>query len=113
MTLYAQWKPATADYKVEYYKQNFENDEYTLVKADTLTLSGDIDKEVTAPSKAYDGFTFNEEKSNQAGTITADGKLVLKMYYDWARYTVRYEYEGTVPENAPELPEPQAYKHGT
>lgn len=113
VTLYAQWKPATADYKVEYYKQNFENDEYTLVKADTLTLSGDIDKEVTAPSKAYDGFTFNEEKSNQAGTITADGKLVLKMYYDWARYTVRYEYEGTVPENAPELPEPQAYKHGT
>ena len=113
VTLYAQWESATAGYTVEYYKQNFEDDEYTLVEADTLTPSGNIGEEVTAPGRTYDGFTFNAEKSNQTGTITADGNLVLKMYYDWTRYTVRYEYEGTVPEGAPELPDPRTYKHGT
>ena len=111
--LYAQWKSSVANYRVEYYQQNLENDDYTIVEDDTLTPSGTVGETATAEIKEYEGFTFNEEKSNQAGTITADGKLVLKMYYDWARYTVRYEYEGTVPENAPELPEPQAYKHGT
>lgn len=103
MTLYAQWKSSTASYRVEYYQQNLKDDNYSIVAADTLTPSGTVGDTATAEIKEYEGFTYNESRSNSSGIIAEDGTLVLKLYYDRNEYTVTYEYEGTVPAGAPEV----------
>ena len=112
VTLHAQWKSSTASYRVEYYQQNLEDDNYSIVAADTLTPSGTVGDTATAEIKEYEGFTYNENRSNSSGIIAEDGTLVLKLYYDRNEYTVTYEYEGTVPAGAPEVPGEQTYKYG-
>ena len=112
VTLYAQWKSSTASYRVEYYQQNLKDDNYSIVAADTLTPSGTVGDTATAEIKEYEGFTYNESRSNSSGIIAEDGTLVLKLYYDRNEYTVTYEYEGTVPAGAPEVPGEQTYKYG-
>ena len=112
VTLYAQWKSSTASYRVEYYQQNLEDDNYSIVADDTLTPSGTVGDTATAEIKEYEGFTYNESRSNSSGIIAEDGTLVLKLYYDRNEYTVTYEYEGTVPAGAPEVPGEQTCKYG-
>ena len=112
VTLYAQWKSSTASYRVEYYQQNLKDDNYSIVADDTLTPSGTVGDTATAEIKEYEGFTYNESRSNSSGIIAEDGTLVLKLYYDRNEYTVTYEYEGTVPAGAPEVPGEQTYKYG-
>ena len=112
VTLYAQWKSYTASYRVEYYQQNLKDDNYSIVADDTLTPSGTVGDTATAEIKEYEGFTYNENRSNSSGIIAEDGTLVLKLYYDRNEYTVTYEYEGTVPAGAPEVPGEQTYKYG-
>ena len=112
VTLYAQWKSSTASYRVEYYQQNLKDDNYSIVADDTLTPSGTVGDTATAEIKEYEGFTYNENRSNSSGIIAEDGTLVLKLYYDRNEYTVTYEYEGTVPAGAPEVPGEQTCKYG-
>ena len=112
VTLYAQWKSSTASYRVEYYQQNLEDDNYSIVADDTLTPSGTVGNTATAEIKEYEGFTYNESRSNSSGIIAEDSTLVLKLYYDRNEYTVTYEYEGTVPAGAPEVPGEQTCKYG-
>ena len=112
VTLYAQWKSSTASYRVEYYQQNLKDDNYSIVAADTLTPSGTVGDTATAEIKEYEGFTYNESRSNSSGIIAEDSTLVLKLYYDRNEYTVTYEYEGTVPAGAPEVPGEQTCKYG-
>ena len=112
VTLYAQWKSSTASYRVEYYQQNLKDDNYSIVADDTLTPSGTVGDTATAEIKEYEGFTYNESRSNSSGIIAEDGTLVLKLYYDRNEYTVTYEYEGTVPAGAPEVPGEQTCKYG-
>ena len=64
VTLYAQWKSSTASYRVEYYQQNLKDDNYSIVAADTLTPSGTVGDTATAEIKEYEGFTYNESRSN-------------------------------------------------
>ena len=112
VTLHAQWRSTAASYRVEYYQQNLEDDNYSIVAADTLTPSGTVGDTATAEIKEYEGFTYNESRSNSSDIIAEDGTLVLKLYYDRNEYTVTYEYEGTVPAGAPEVPGEQTYKYG-
>lgn len=112
VTLYAQWRSTAASYRVEYYQQNLEDDNYSIVAADTLTPSGTVGDTATAEIKEYEGFTYNESRSNSSGIIAEDGTLVLRLYYDRNEYTVTYEYEGTVPAGAPEVPGEQTCKYG-
>ena len=112
VTLYAQWKSSTASYRVEYYQQNLKDDNYSIVADDTLTPSGTVGDTATAEIKEYEGFTYNESCSDSSGIIAEDGTLVLRLYYDRNEYTVTYEYEGTVPAGAPEVPGEQTYKYG-
>lgn len=112
VTLYAQWKSSTASYRVEYYQQNLEDDNYSIVADDTLTPSGTVGNTATAEIKEYEGFTYNESCSDSSGIIAEDGTLVLRLYYDRNEYTVTYEYEGTVPAGAPEVPGEQTCKYG-
>src|SRR5699024_2180635 len=70
--------------------------------------------EATAEPKTFEGFTFDENNENNvtSGTIAADGTLVLKLYYIRNSYEVKYQYTGTVPSDASELPEAKYYKYG-
>ena len=102
-------------YRIEYYWQNVEGDGYTLHEWQNLT--GTTDSTVTIPEKNYTGFTFNGSASGTKleGTVTADGKLVLKRYYDRNTYQVKYAYEASSSSisNLPPLPEDTtAYRYG-
>ena len=89
--LYAQWTPDThTPYTVEYYQQHVSDDGYTLIETENLT--GPTDSTVTAEEKSYTGFSENVEHIDRipSGTITADGYLVLKRYYDRNTFTVTF-----------------------
>ena len=86
-TIKATWSANTnTPYKVEYYKENLEDDNYTLCETSDLQgVSGAI---ASAEQKAYEHFTFNENKSVPSGTIAGDGSLILKMYYKRNVYVI-------------------------
>ena len=100
------------EYKVEHYLEDLDGKTFTL--KETETLAGTTATTATAKPKQYPGFTFNEnvEGTITSGTITGDGKLVLKLYYTRNSYEVTYEYEGEVPTGASELPAKATYKYG-
>ncbi|MDD4493479.1 MAG: InlB B-repeat-containing protein, partial [Eubacteriales bacterium] len=98
VTYTAVWtgKSDTA-FKVEHYLQNAGDNGYT--KADTDNLAGVTNAQATAQSKAYANFTLNESAAGtvKTGTITADGSLILKLYYDRDSFTVTFNAnEGTL-----------------
>lgn len=101
--------PNDTAYTVNYYKQTIAGD---YIIAETSSLVGKTDAEVAAVINSYVGFTFNSGKSTISGTVTADGELVLDLYYDRKSYSVTYVYEGKVPETATTLPETKQYKYG-
>ena len=83
-TLTAKWSPATnTAYKVLHYKQNAENDEYTL--SDTENLTGTTGEQTTAEAKTYAHFTAGTVTQ---ATIAADGSTEIKIYY--TRETVTF-----------------------
>ena len=100
------------EYKVEHYLEDLDGKTFTL--KETETLAGTTDTTATAKPKQYPGFTFDStvEGTITSGTITGDGKLVLKLYYIRNSYEVTYEYEGEVPTGASELPAKATYKYG-
>ncbi len=77
-------------YVVEYYKQNAARDGYEKEMKDTLTLAANVGDVVTSPDKDYAGYVRNELTSQKNGTIPADGRLVLKVYYDRREYQIHY-----------------------
>ena len=99
-------------YKVEHYKQNLDGTGYEL--AETEDKYGTTGTTATAVDKDYPGFTYDSTVLGTvtSGTIAADGSLVLKLYYTRNSYEVKYEYTGTVPANAPDVPVAMLYKYG-
>ena len=69
----------TASYKVEHYQQNANDDGYTLVEADSENKNGKTGENTSVQAKTYEGFTA---KTVEQVKITADGKAVVKIYYD-------------------------------
>ena len=99
-------------YQVQHYKQNLEDDGFTL--AETEELTGKTDTIATANPKTYTGFTLDRtvEGTVASGNIAGDGSLVLKLYYTRNSYDVTYAYTGTVPAGASALPEKATVKYG-
>ena len=86
----ANWSANTdTAYKVEYYLENLEDNNYTLIE--TENLQGTTDTTATAEIKTHDHFTFNENKSISSGNVSGDGSLVLKVYYTRNIYTLSNE----------------------
>ena len=86
-TIKATWSANTnTPYKVEYYKENIEDDNYTL--CETSDLRGTSGAIASAEQKTYEHFTFNENKSVPSGAIAGDGSLILKMYYKRNVYAI-------------------------
>ena len=88
----AVWTANTdTKYRVEYYWENVENDEYTL--HETSNLQGTTDTTATAKIKDFAHFTYKATASN-SGNIAPDGSLVLKVYYTRDKYNVTFESNG-------------------
>lgn len=105
-------------YKIEYYFETLSGG-FNIDNTETLNLFAETNATVKVEAehkKSFTGFTFDDDNENNilSGTVTADGKLVLKLYYTRNTYTVTYVYEttGITPIGASALPEPATYKYG-
>ena len=90
--LKANWKANTdTPYKVEYYKENIENDDYSIM--DTKYLYGQTDTKTNAFVNTLEGFTsLSFEQQN----INGDGSTVVKIYYKRNKYDIRlYKFKGS------------------
>ena len=96
-------EPKTADYKIEYYQEKVDGS-YEL--ADTVTKSGTVGETVETTAKVYLGFSYRSEQSTASGTVTEDGKLVLKLYYKRNSYKITYNRDGGSDSN------PSSYRYG-
>ena len=103
--LYAVWEAIDVDYTVEFYYQNTDGTYPDKAKDENIvTRPGKTDStvSVTAADKAdkENGKYVYDESYNgniERGTVTADGSLVLKLYFklNQASCTVRYLWNGT------------------
>ncbi len=91
-------------YQIRHLLQNADDDGYTL--ADTEMLVGYTDEAVIATEEVYDYFIYDAGRSQESGTIDADGSLVLNLYYNRDVFTVDYEVDGE------SYGEQESYKHG-
>ncbi len=83
----AVWNPNTdTAYKVEYFLQNLENNNYTL--HESFDMQGTTDTAVEAEKKTYEHFTLNTDSGLLNGKIDGDGSLVLRLYYTRNTYAV-------------------------
>ena len=84
-------KESIVSYKVEHYQQNTNDDGYTLVKADSENKNGKAGENTSVQAKTYEGFTA---KTVEQVKITADGKAVVKIYYDRNIITLTLDLDG-------------------
>ena len=92
LTITAKWVINTnTPYKIEYYLQNVENDNYSLSTAYSSNETGETNTTVSIeqPIEIHH-FTFNSshEENLLSGNIAGDGSLILKMYYTRNVYTL-------------------------
>ena len=98
MTVKAQWTVDTnVKYTVEFYQQDVVGDGYTLVLSEErygeTDTQAELDREKYDYTRFYEHFKVNYSApgSRHSGTITGDGSLTLKVYYDRRVYTVTFE----------------------
>ena len=98
MTVKAQWTVDTnVKYTVEFYQQDVVGDGYTLVLSEERYGETDtqakLDRDKYDYTRFYEHFKVNYSApgSRHSGTITGDGSLKLKVYYDRRVYTVTFE----------------------
>lgn len=79
-----------APVQIVHWIQNIAGEGYTEYQSST-NLNGEIGQTYMGTPLTIPGFTYNAEKSNASGTLTANG-LELNLYYDRVKYsyTVRY-----------------------
>ncbi|MBQ4592848.1 MAG: Cna B-type domain-containing protein [Clostridia bacterium] len=97
VTLYAVWTPdGDTPYSVEHYLEQADKTSYKI--EETETLKGDTDSLVSAVPRTFEGYSvdYSIAETMAAGTIAADGSLVLKLYYtrDTGSLTLKKVYEG-------------------
>lgn len=76
-----------ADYEVEYYYQNIEDDAYTLTSTDEL--NDEVGTEVDVTNEVT-GYSIDTEQSVLSGIILEDNSLVLKVYYERNLYNITF-----------------------
>ena len=88
-----QQLPETAEYTVEHYWQNVDNDEYSATPHETETLSGKPYEDTEAAAKSYEGLTVSTDPIVQK-EIAPEGTTVVKVYYDRNTYKVTWNPAG-------------------
>lgn len=111
ITFYYTKDSEHAYYIIKHWVQNVEGDAYTEYRA--IENSGDIGQLITENPLSLKGYTYNSLRSNNSGTITADG-LELNLYYDRNTYpyTVKYLEYGTEKELYPTYTSAEKYRFG-
>jgi len=94
ITLYAKWTANVVSYKVEHYKQNINDDNYTLAETETKPGTTDASISDSDIKKNYEGFNYHHIAPADP-KIGADGKTVVKVYYKRKTYTVTYSVDGS------------------
>jgi len=92
-TIKATWIARTdIPYQVEHYWQDVTGSGYTLHETED-SLTGTTDTQATAIPKEYAGFQERTDHPDRvaAGTVSADGALTLKLYYDREICTITFE----------------------
>ena len=91
LTIVGKWEAnKNTQYKVEYYLENINDDNYTLTKTENLT--GTTDTTAYADIKNFEYFT--SEASEVKGNINGNGSTVLKVYYQRNEFTVTFKANG-------------------
>ena len=99
--LYATWALiGGTTYQVRHYRENVDGT-YSIFETDTL--SGTVDETVVAVPKVYEDYFENEDHDERIpqGTVTADGSLLLKLFYDKKTLLVTYHGNGNTGGNVP------------
>lgn len=81
---------AHAPVQIIHWTQNIAGDGYTEYQSST-NLNAVIGQTYTESSLTIPGFTYNADKSNASGTLTAAG-LVLNLYYDRNEYPYAFKF---------------------
>ena len=87
----ASWTPnSNTAYKVEYYLQNLEDNNYSLSNEYSFDDRGTTNTIATITPLEIEHYTFDEKHTGNvlSGNITAEGTLVLKVYYLRNNYTL-------------------------
>ena len=97
VALTGSWTAKTdTAYRVEHYQKDVGTTNYTFVEAEND--AGVTGAQASFTPNSYQGFEFEPSKTTPAvTTITADGSLVIKLYYTREVYDVTYSYTNTVP----------------
>lgn len=111
VTITGNWTPRTdTPFTVEYYQQNFADDDYTLA----YTFNGEGTTGANVPHKEFEGYTEVPDSVTAEGSfeIKSDGTGILKLYFDRAICSVTYAYAGETDVTPPALPETANYRYG-
>jgi len=89
------WAPDTnTPYKVYFYFENIDDEDFTQDEALTLNLTGTTDTTASASLHEFNHYTLNADLSVTSGNIAPDGSLVLALYYCANTYTVTFHANG-------------------
>lgn len=111
MSFAAQWLPRDdTPYRIERYAQRVDGVEGYLLIDDEQAIesrTGTTGSAIDFGAWSKDGFTYDHAEVNgstvSSAAIGADGKTVVKLYYDRARCDLRFETNGgTLPEGSGE-----------
>ena len=111
MSFAAQWLPRDdTPYRIERYAQRVDGVEGYLLIDDERAIesrTGTTGSAIDFGAWSKDGFTYDHAEVNgstvSSAAIGADGKTVVKLYYDRARCDLRFETNGgTLPEGSGE-----------
>lgn len=88
-TYTAKWTVGNAKYVIQYWQENANDDDYSYVEK--VDKTGTVGTTVNGSNdKSYQGFTYNNEKTDKNVAIKGDGSTVVNVYYDRNVYTVTF-----------------------
>ena len=92
VTLIAEWQGKPVKYKVFYWKENANNDEYSLDKTETLSGIAGTMTTAGASYNAGKGFYLSSDPDKQLvqKIIEGDGSTIVNVYYDREEYTIEF-----------------------
>ena len=97
LTINATWQ-ANEDtpYRVEYYFENLDNDNYSIDNNRSYNTVGKTDNTASITPETIEHYTLNRSMSVLSGNIDAKETLVLKVYYKLERFTISAGSNGEI-----------------
>ena len=90
-TYTAAWIPRTdTPYTVEHWRQNANDDEYTIYGS-PVPMTGKTGEKTKATKINITGFALREPLAQQQVEIAADGSTVVKIYYDRKTFEITFD----------------------